>query len=259
MNPQQAAEQLWHAWRQGDKLTALPPSLRPASLADGYAIQACLPAVSGQTVFGWKIAATNPTGQAHIGVDGPIGGRLLASQIIAAGGSASMQSNKMAVAEAEFAFRLAHALPPRDEPYSEAEVLAAIGSLHPAIELPDSRFADFATAGAAQLAADNACAHLFVFGDAVTADWRTLDLAAQPVKLIINDATVTTGQGADVLGSPLSAMTWLANQAALLGEGLQAGQVVTTGVCGSPCPIKADDHIVADFGALGRVSCRLTA
>ena len=252
-----AAEQLWRAWRQGEKLAQLPDACRPQTLSEGYAIQAHLPSVSGQDVYGWKIAATNPTGQTHIGVDGPIAGRLLASQILAANTSASMQGNEMAVAEAEFAFQLAQGLPVRSDPYTETEVMTAVGSLHPAIELPDSRFADFAAAGAAQLAADDACAHLFVLGEAASADWRSMDLAAQPVKLIINDQLATKGPGADVLGGPLSALTWLANQCSALGIGLAAGQVITTGVCGTPCAIKAGDHVTADFGTLGHVSCDL--
>jgi len=254
----QAAEQLWNAWQQGQKLAELPAALKPQTLAEGYAIQACLPAVAGQVVKGWKIAATNPTGQAHIGVDGPIAGRLLASRVLPAGAQVSMAANEMAVAEAEFAFMLSSDLAPRTEPYSEAEVLAAVGSLHPAIELPDSRFADFATAGAAQLAADDACAHLFVLGEAATDDWRSLDLAAHSARLLIDEAVETIGQGLDVLGGPVRALTWLANQSALLGEGLQGGQIVTTGVCGKPCPIQAGQRIAADFGALGRVECYLT-
>ena len=74
----------------------------------------------------------------------------------------------MRVAEAEFAFRMGVDLPPRPQPYSVDEVLAAVATLHPAIEVPDSRFDDFTIVGAPQLIADNACAHLFVLGPAAT-------------------------------------------------------------------------------------------
>src|SRR6266446_101837 len=46
--------------------------------------------------------------------------------------------------EAEIAFRLARDLPKRDKPYTRDEIVAAIASMHPAIELVDTRFADFA-------------------------------------------------------------------------------------------------------------------
>ena len=140
-----------------------------ADRAEGYAIQAAIERYSTTHLFGWKIAATSEAGQKHINVDGPMAGRILAETVIADGGTASMAGNEMRVAEPEFAFRM------RDRP------AGAIGALHacsrcsmrstrciPAIEIPDSRFADFVGAGAAQMIADNACAHLFVLGPATT-------------------------------------------------------------------------------------------
>src|SRR6185503_15117939 len=99
-------------------------------------------------------------------------GRILEETLIADGGVASMAGNDMRVAEPEFAFRMRSDLPPRPNLYSVAEVLDAVDTLHPAIEIPDSRFADFIRAGEAQIIADNACAHLFVLGKATSADWR---------------------------------------------------------------------------------------
>ena len=60
----------------------------------------------------------------------------------------------MRVAEAEFAFRLKRSLPARERVYGVQEVLDAVESLHPAIEIPDSRYDDFAGVGAPQLIAD---------------------------------------------------------------------------------------------------------
>ena len=118
------------------------------------------------SLFGWKIAATSEAGQKHINVAGPLAGRIFAERVIPDGGTASMAGNEMRVGEPEFAFRIGRSLPPRAVQSSVEEVLDAVDTLHPAIELPDSRFADFITAGEAQLIADNACAHLFVLGAA---------------------------------------------------------------------------------------------
>ena len=134
---------------------------------------------SSAKLFGWKIAATSEAGQKHINVAGPMAGRILAETVIADGGTASMAGNEMRVAEPEFAFRMARDLPPRSPPYTRAEVLDAVDTLHPAIEIPDSRFADFVSAGEAQLIADNACAHLFVLGAPTTPNWRALDLVEE--------------------------------------------------------------------------------
>src|SRR6202035_1534148 len=177
-----ASRTLHDHWRAGTKLAALEPSHRPADRREAYAIQAALENLSAGNLFGWKIAATSEAGQKHINVDGPMAGRILVETVIPDGGTASMAGNEMRVAEPEFAFRMKADLPPRASPYSVQEVLEAVGSLHPAIEISDSRFADFVSAGAAQIIADNACAHLFVLGAATDAEWRALDLIeARPV------------------------------------------------------------------------------
>jgi 2-keto-4-pentenoate hydratase len=248
-----AAKMLDDHWRAGTKLEGLDESIRPKDRADGYAIQAALAKHSPGKLFGWKIAATSEAGQKHINVSAPLAGRILAETVIAAGGTAPMKGNEMRVGEAEFAFRFARDLPPRANPYSVSEVLDAVGTLHPAIEIPDSRFADFISAGEAQLIADNACAHLFVLGEATTADWRALDLVEErPVVTLRGERYV--GHGKNVLGDPRIALAWCANELRSLGTTLRAGEVVTTGTCCTPLPIQAGDLFAADFGVLGKVS-----
>ena len=71
-----ASQALHEHWRAGTKLAALEDWYRPVNRAEGYAIQARLEARSAQPLFGWKIAATSQAGQQHIGVDGPLAGRI---------------------------------------------------------------------------------------------------------------------------------------------------------------------------------------
>ena len=142
---------------------------------------------------------------------------------------------------------------PRAGPYSVQEVLDAVDTLHPAIEIPDSRFTDFVTAGAAQIIADNACAHLFVLGPATGANWRAFNLVEEK-PLITLRGKQYVGHGKNVLGDPRLALTWLANELRELGLTLKAGEVVTTGTCHPPLPIASGDRMEADFGVLGKVS-----
>lgn len=250
-----ASQALHDHWRAGTKLAGLETSLRPADRIEAYAIQAAIEKHSTEKLFGWKIAATSESGQKHINVEGPMAGRILRETLIADGGTASMAGNEMRVAEPEFAFRMQADLPPRPAPYSPREVLDAVDTLHPAIEIPDSRFADFVGAGAAQIIADNACAHLFVLGAPTASQWRTLDLVeARPV--ITLGGRQYIGHGKNVLGDPVIALTWLANELRGLGVTLRAGEVVTTGTCHPPLPIQSGDLIEADFGVIGKVSVR---
>ncbi len=254
----EAAALLWSRWQSGQRLAGLPGTCRPATRAEGYAIQTEVMRVSGRTGYGWKIAATSAAGQAHIGVDGPLAGRLLGGQTAESGAHVSLRGTQMHVAEPEFAFRMGRDLPPRPQAYSQAEVLAAVASLHPAIEVPDSRYDDFAKAGAPQLIADNACAHFFVLGPAATHPWATLDLAQHEVAAKVGARYTRNGKGANVLGGPAVALTWIANELRGLGFGLRSGEVVTTGTCMPPLEIEPGDRVTVDYGVLGRVEASFT-
>jgi 2-keto-4-pentenoate hydratase len=248
-----AARTLSDHWRAGTKLENLDATIRPRDRAEGYAVQAALAKHSTGKLFGWKIAATSEAGQKHINVNGPLAGRIFTQTVIADGGTASMKGNEMRVGEAEFAFRFARDLPPRVNSYSVQEVLGAVSTLHPAIEIPDSRFGDFVRSGEAQLIADNACAHLFVLGDPTGADWRGRDLIEElPVVTLRGEKHI--GHGKNVLGDPRVALAWCVNELRALGITLREGEVVTTGTCCTPLPIQAGDVFAADFGSLGKVS-----
>lgn len=159
----------------------------------------------------------------------------------------------MRVAEAEFAFRMAVDIPPRTTPYVLDEVLASVATLHPAIEIPDSRYVDFTAVGAAQLIADNACAHQFVLGPPAPGLWQSMDLAAHRVLGSVEGRLEREGVGAKVLGDPREALTWLMNELSQLNLTVRAGQVVTTGTCLVPLPIAPGDRVRCDFGELGAV------
>jgi len=258
-NATEAAALLDRLWRDGRHIPALPPELRPSTRLEGYAVQAAL--CAGRRHVGWKIAATSSAGQQHIGVSAPLAGRLFQDRIAPDGGEIILGSNNMKVAEVEFAFRFARDLPPHGATYTQDEVMDAVGSLHPAIEVPASRFDAFVTAGEAQLIADNACADWAVFGPATTYDWRALDLSRHDVRGILTDATgaahTITGSGSNALGDPRIALTWLANEASRIGIGLRAGETVITGTCVVPMPVEPGMTVVSDLGVLGHVSVSL--
>jgi 2-keto-4-pentenoate hydratase len=261
-NGREAAALLWHHRRAGTALDALPEALRPVDADAGHAIQAEWPAVTGQAVVGWKIAATSVAGQAHINVGGPLPGRILSAFVHPPGASVSLAGNRMRVVEPEFAFRFGADLPPRTAPYSEAEVLAAVASLHPAFEVPNSRFAEFTRAGEAQLLADDACCGEFVFGAPAPEAWREIDLAAHRVHARVTDAAgrerhTRNGEGRAALGDPRTALVWLANDLSARGITLRAGQTVSTGTCMVPLEVQPGDEVHADYGVLGRIRIRL--
>ena len=256
-----AAATLWKHFQRRTKLDALAPEHRPADRAEGYAVQTEVVRLSGEKIVGWKIAATSQAGQKHIGVDGPLAAALLANRVSVAGPAIpefSLDGNIMKVAEAEFAFRFGKPLPRRDTPYTVSEVLEAVESLHPAIEVPDSRYNEFAKVGAPQLIADMACASWFALGPATRVDWRGRDLVAHKAVAYRNGEVAGTGTGANVLGDPRLALTWIANELARFRDGIAAGQFVTTGTCVIPPAVAPGDRFKADFGDLGAIEVSLT-
>ncbi len=255
---QLAATSLWRNWQQSLRIQELPKQHRPADRAEGYAIQAKLADLSGQGIAGWKIAATSRAGQAHIRVDGPLAGRLLKDRVLASGATISLTGNLMRVAEAEFAFRFGHDLEKRKQLYSVSEVLNAVESLHTAIEVPDSRYEDYTIVGAPQLIADNACACWFILGPPAEGNWREFDLVKHKVEGFRNLEHVSSGSGANVLGDPGVALTWIANELSQFGDGLRAGEIVTTGTCLTPIPVEPGDHVRMDFGAFGSVEAQFS-
>ncbi len=250
----EAASFLLDHWTGRTRCAAIPEAVRPATRTEGYAVQNAMAALQQHAVFGWKIAATSAAGQAHIGVDGPLAGRVFTDRVLQSGAEVTLNNNLMRVAEIEFAFRFARPLPPRATPYTVDEVLDAVACVHPSIEVPDSRYDDFVTAGAPQLIADNACANLFVLGPRAN-DWRDFDYINEEIRVALNGAPVDSGFGRNVLGDPRVGLTWLVNELSSIGIACEKDQIVTTGTCRVPVTVKPGDRVDADFGVLGKVGC----
>lgn len=259
----QASMQLAKAWREHTHIPNLAQDCRPGNRAQAYAIQKAIVQHLNEPTVGWKIAATSEGGQRHINVGAPLAGRLFGSRLLSDGANIDLSGNRMRVAEAEFGFRLAKSIPAaaqktQAEPISMPEMLEAVADMVLAIEIPDSRFEDFVTAGEAQLIADFACARHFILGPTVSADWRSRDLSKHPVRCIVNDQTVAEGSGAFVLGDPRQALHWLLRELATYQIDLHEGDVIFTGTCVIPVPIKPGDRLCADFADFGCVSASLS-
>lgn len=249
-----AASLLSRSWRESAHIDDLPPDCRPASREEGYAVQARWPGKLDASVAGWKIAATSVAGQQHIGVSGPLAGPVFAHRVQPDGARVSLAANRMRVAECEVVFGLGSDLPSRAQPYTRTEVLAAVRSLHPGIEVPDSRFLAFERAGEAQLIADCACCNDMVLGAPVPPDARVDELPQLKVQARVSDGRELQGQGSNVLGDPVEALVWLVNELRAAGQPLRAGQFVTTGACVVPIPVEPGQRVEADFGWIGRIS-----
>ena len=188
-------------------------------------------------IGGWKVGAPSP--------DGPIS----CAPMPEAGLFDAPHEFDSAVftqreVESEICVRLCADLPHRQLPYSRAEVMAAIGSCHPGIEILQSRFAHPESAGALAILADFIQTGAYVTGASIPG-WRNIDFAALPVTQTIDGAGIKHATG-NPAGDMIRLIVWLANQGAVWAGGLKAGQVVT---CGSwTGKTKADGKACAVFG-----------
>ncbi|MDC6451331.1 ABC transporter permease [Alphaproteobacteria bacterium] len=249
-----AAKLIWESWESGHKIGTLPYNISPKSRKEAYEIQENLAFYSNISVIGWKIAATSLEGQKHIGVSGPLAGRILKDKVFQPNDDIYLGKNKMAVAEPEFAFKMGKTLRSKNINYSLEEVMQAVDTLHLSIELPDSRFEEFSLVGELNLIADNACAHQFVIAQPVNNEWRMIDLSKHKVVISNSNEIQHEGVGSNVLGDPRVALTWLVNELSQNNISLDKGMIVSTGTCAKPIPIKVGDTVRADYGQLGSIS-----
>ncbi len=249
----QAAALLARHWQARAHLESLPSDCRPATRAEGYAVQARWPAIAGP-VGGWKIAATSVAGQKHIAVSGPLAGPVFASRVVADGATVSLATNRMRVAECEVVFTFRRALDPRPQGWTRAAVLAEVAHILPGIEVPDSRFLQFERAGEAQLIADCACCNDMVLGAPQDPAGHFDALAHLAVRARVSDGRTLEGVGSNALGDPVEALTWFANEMSAAGQRIEAGQFLTTGACVTPIPVVPGQSVEADFGWLGRMT-----
>jgi 2-keto-4-pentenoate hydratase len=254
---ERAAAALCEAEAKRAPLPGLPEAARPRDVAEAYAVQDRFAAFLGRPV-GYKIAYINPDVQRALGIPSPMFGRLFEGRVFASPARLAATRFNHILVETEFSFRMARDLPPRAAAYTREEVEDAVAAVMPSFELADTRYSDWRKVAPLDAVADNALGSHWV-GGAERADVRGLDLAAQEVVSSVNGRVASRGRGANVGGSPLAALVWLANELNRWGRGLVAGDRITTGCCMDVLELHAGDSAEADFGALGRVRVEFTA
>ena len=160
----------------------------------------------------------------------PIRGRIYARFVTASPASFDHAMLLDPLVECEIVLRLDRALPPRDTPWTAAEVEAAIGAVHGGVEIAECRYPMDDLPPTPGILADGAASGRYVLGPEIPG-WRERDLSALPVSLEIDGAIRRTGTGAEAMGHPFRVLLWLAEALRLRGEGLAAGDLVSTGTC----------------------------
>jgi 2-keto-4-pentenoate hydratase len=263
---ERAGEWLFEAHRSRAPFAPMPAELAPRDADEAYAIQSeyvGMRAASLGPVTGYKIALTTPAMRTMVGLNDSIAGDMMEKTILRSRADSVAQvcaaDYVRLIVEFEIGVELAEDLPAIGAPYSRESVANAVAALMPALELADDRNADYKIlpGRALMLIADNAWNEGAVLGEPVR-DWRNVDLAELQGVALINGKNVGTGHGRDVMGHPLDALAWLANNLAARGLGLWRGDVVITGSLVTSKFPQAGDSIRFEAGALGAVELQVS-
>ncbi len=200
---------------QRPRALPVPPADRDAA----YAVQRAVMATLGP-IGGWKVGFSPATGQFTCAP-------LPAAAVMASPAVVHQAECPDRGVEAEIALRLSADLPPRPAPYTAAEVAAAVGSAHPAIELLQSRYRDVDAVDPLSALADSLSHYGLVWGAAIPG-WQEIDLVAEAVAVEVDGQVVKSAVG-NPAGAMLPMLAWLADTGAVWAGGLKAGQFVTTG------------------------------
>lgn len=246
------AQRLRDAYRSG----AIPPlrdAVDPHDADSAYRIQEINTRFwqgQGRRIVGRKAGLTARAVQQQLGVDQPDFGVLFDDMRIADAGTLDPARVLQPKAEAEIAFVLGQDLP---HPETTAAMVAeAVASVHAAIEVVDSRIADWKITFA-DTVADNGSAAFFV----LAGEGRPLaglDVYTAGMVMEVNGKIASTGVGAAALGNPLNATAWLAATLAARGDPLRAGDVVLAGALGPMVALAPGDHVRAVVGGIGEAS-----
>ncbi len=246
---QQTARELREAYTGG----AVPPLrhiLDPFDSDGAYAVQEINTRfwkAHGRKIVGRKAGLTAEAVQRQLGVDQPDFGVLFDDMSIANGGVLDPDRCLQPKAEAEIAFILGADL--QSPETTPVQVAQAVASVHTAIEIVDSRIADWKITFA-DTVADNGSSAFFVLSDDGL-PLEGLDLAGAAMRMKVNEKTASTGIGAAVLGNPLNAAAWLARTLAKRGEPLRTGDILLAGALGPMVGLAPGDWVEASVEGIG--------
>jgi 2-oxo-3-hexenedioate decarboxylase len=204
---------------------------------------------AGEHLVGAKLGLTSRIKQQVMKVDSPLYGWVTSSMLIGYGEPVEMSRFIHPRVEPEIAFRLGADVP---TPATITSVLDATASVFAAVDVLDSRYADFRFR-LPDVIADNASAGAFLLGPRAVPPSDLIDLSLIGCVLRVGGEVVATAAGAATMGHPAASVAWLANRLAERGQMLRAGMLVFSGGLTEPVPIEPGVSVTAELDGLGSI------
>ena len=256
---QKAARFLHEAHRTRARYEPIPDNIAPQNISEAYDIQEAFHELlipERGPIVGYKVALTTPVMQKMVGFGHPASGAVFASGVHRSPAATNLSDYVRLGAECEIAASLDQDLPASAAPYDRESVAGAVSALMPAFEIIEDRDADYSDLFFLGVAADNAWNAGIVLGEPVI-DWQVIDLVVTSGAMTINGEPAGEGKGGDVLGHPLEALAWLANNLADRGKSLKKDMIVMTGSIVSTKFLNKGDDVRFEIDTLGEVRLKV--
>lgn len=242
------AQRLIDAHERNVQIT-VPEDIPLTDVEDAYAIQALVSEYLAEA-SGWKLGGI-------IKGEVPRYSRLFANLSQSSPARVFSHDYHLTFLEPELAVVLGEAIPRRDTPYLLTEIASRAATLHPAIEVVDSRFASWPEVPPLWQLADGLSHGSFVLGRGVAAgDLGQMRDAAYC--LTLDDEVTVAGHGGHPGGDPAQLLVAMVNdRIARSGEGFRAGEVITTGTFNGVVKMFPGQRATLTFENIGSVELRL--
>jgi 2-keto-4-pentenoate hydratase len=248
------ADRLWRA--RVDRV-AIPPITadRPdLTVRDAYAIQAHnihRRVAMGAVTRGFRLGRTSRARQYVHEVEEPDFGVLLDAMFIPEGEDVPLDPFLQPRVMATMGFVMCDDL--AGPGVTVADALTSVAGVLPAIEVADSRIAEWQVK-VVDTIADNSSAGRVILGGRIT-PVTAVDLRLVGMLLYRNGVPLESAAGAAALGNPAGCVAWVANELAITGRGgLRRGDIVLTGPLHRLVPVRPGDNFRAEFAHLGAVT-----
>lgn len=249
------AEELRAAERSRKPIATFSSRREALEISDAYSIQFINVGYrlsQGERLLGYKVGLTSREAQKQFQVFEPDFGHLFHPMIRSDESEIALSTLMQPRIEGEIAFVLGRDL--KGPGITVFEVIQAVDFVTAAIEIVDTRFEAWKI-GAFDTISDNGSSALFAVSAKKTL-LDALDLAHVGMAFSVNGQVSVTGSGAAVMGNPLAAVAFLANELAEHGRALTAGEIILSGSLGAMLPMKPAEVYTCEMAGLGSLTLR---
>lgn len=256
-NKRMIADQFYHAFMTHKQVDAPSTFFPDISYEEAYDIQKIfiekLKTNEKFHICGKKVGLTSKAMRKVSGINEPDYGYIFSDRCFTNGSIIPLDLFVAPRIECELAFRLKKDL--NQKKVSVEDVINATEYVVCCMEICDFRmFRDKKQRLVQDSICDDAAFGGYIIGDRPL-DIRNVDLSLVPYAFEVNNRQVEVSSGAAVYDDPAASVAWLAERFYLIGEPLQAGELILSGSAVASVPVERGDHFRCQFGEFGEVSC----